>query len=238
MTTNYLAETKILNYQHSTIQALIEHKNWQEFSKKQALKAVYYFIRDEIKFGYNCDDTIAASEVLSNGYGQCNTKGSLFMAILRALNVPCRLHGFTIYNALQRGAIPNYLMKIAPKRILHSWVEVEIDGQWFNHEGFIIDELFLTKIQQSFANNGSFSGFGIDVQQLQNPPNEFNGGSTYIQSGGIADDYGVFNSPDDFYSAYGSNLYGFKKFIYRYGLRHLINHNVEKIRKNGVKLNN
>ena len=35
-------------------------------------------------------------KVLADGYGQCNTKGTLFMALLRACNIPCRVHGFTI----------------------------------------------------------------------------------------------------------------------------------------------
>mgnify|MGYP002241704325 CR=1 FL=1 len=44
----------------------------------------------------NVDDSIPASKVLKDGYGQCNTKGTLFMALLRACGVPCRIHGFTI----------------------------------------------------------------------------------------------------------------------------------------------
>ena len=235
MTTKHLEATEILNYQHATIQALIEHKKWRKLTKEQAIKAAYYFIRDEIKFGYNRDDTIPASEVLKNGYGQCNTKGSLFMALLRALDISCRFHGFTIYNALQRGAIPDYLMLLAPKRILHSWVEVELNGKWLNQEGFIIAHALLEKIQNAFPNNENFSGYGIDVPYLQNPKNEFNGDSTYIQSGGIADDFGIFNAPDDFYKQYGSNLRGLKKFLYSFGLRHLINRNVERVRQNGIK---
>mgnify|MGYP000075885443 CR=1 FL=1 len=236
MTTTYLAATTILNYQHPTIQDLVEQKKWRQLTKEQAVKAAYYFIRDEIKFGYNRDDTIPASEVLSDGYGQCNTKSSLFMALLRALHIPCRFHGFTIYNALQRGAIPDYLMLLAPKRILHSWVEVELNGKWLNQEGFIIDKDFLEKIQNAFPSNEHFSGYGIDVPDLQKPENEFNGESTYIQSGGIADDFGVFNAPDEFYAQYGSNLHGLKKFLYSYGLRHLINRNVKRVRQNGLKV--
>lgn len=41
-------------------------------------------VRDDIVFGYNIDDEIPASKVLADGYGQCNTKGTLFMALLRA----------------------------------------------------------------------------------------------------------------------------------------------------------
>jgi hypothetical protein len=237
MKSKHLETTQILNYQHPSIQALIEHKNWRSLTPEKAVKSVYYYIRDEIKFGYNRDDSISASEVLTDGYGQCNTKSTLFMTLLRALGIPCRFHGFTIFNALQSGAIPKYLMLFAPKRILHSWVEVKLNGQWFDHEGFIIDKAFLQKIQNAFPHNEKFSGYGIDVPHLQQPENEFNGCNTYIQSGGIADDFGVFNAPDEFYQRYGSNLSGLKKLLYRYVLRHLINRNVASIRQNGPNVN-
>lgn len=100
MTTQYTKSTAILNFQHASLQQLIDQRGWRHLSQQQVVSAVYYFVRDEITFGYNYDDSIVASEVLRDGYGQCNTKSTLFMTLLRALNVPCRLHGFTIYNEL------------------------------------------------------------------------------------------------------------------------------------------
>ena len=38
----------------------------------------YNYVRDDVLFGYNIDDGISASKVLADGYGQCNTKGTLF----------------------------------------------------------------------------------------------------------------------------------------------------------------
>ncbi|MEH8021477.1 MULTISPECIES: transglutaminase-like domain-containing protein [Rheinheimera] len=237
MTKPLTTTTLILNYQDASIQQLIQQKGWRKLNQQQAVQQVYYFVRDEIKFGYNHDDNIAASEVLANGYGQCNTKSSLFMALLRALDIPCRLHGFTIYNALQRGAIPRFLMLLAPKRILHSWVEVLLDDTWLNIEGFIIDQAFLSQVQSAFGDCKNFSGYGIAVPCLQKPNNEFNNNSTYIQAEGIADDFGVFASPDQFYAKHGSNLRGIKKWLYRYVFRHLINYNVKRIRQYGLTAN-
>lgn len=236
MTTDYLQTTPILDFSHPDIVALVNQRGWRELSAQQATSAIYDFVKDEIKFGYNADDAIPASTVLNDGYGQCNTKGSLLMALLRAVGIECRFHGFTIYNALQRGAIPNYIMPIAPKRILHSWVEVKLEGQWINLEGFIIDAAFLSQVQSVYINCKNFSGYGIAVKNLARPNNEFDGDSTYIQAEGIADDFGVFNSPDLFFAKHGSNLKGFKKFIYRHALRHLINRHVSNIRKVGIVL--
>lgn len=236
MSTQYTARSVMLNFQHPSIQQLIHQHGWQDLTRTQAVREIYYFVRDEIKFGYNRHDRIEASEVLRDGYGQCNTKSTLFMALLRALDVPCRLHGFTIYNALQRGAIPNYLMPLAPQRILHSWVEVLLDDDWIDVEGFIIDQAFLTQVQRAYPNRKSFSGYGVAVPCLQNPANEFDNGNTYIQAEGIADDFGRFDSPDVFYAQYGSNLRGLKKWAFRYLFRHLMNRNLEHIRQYGISV--
>lgn len=99
----YLKETHMLNYSHPTIQKLIHDKHWKEMNEFNRIQAIYNYVRNEILFGYNSDDYISASKVLSDGYGQCNTKGTLFMALLRACDIPCRIHGFTINKKLQKG---------------------------------------------------------------------------------------------------------------------------------------
>ena len=236
-----LVATPMLDFHHPSIQALVQDQGWQALSAYQAIGAIYTYVRDGIKFGYNLDDRLAASKVLKDGYGQCNTKGTLLMALLRAVGVPTRIHGFTIYNALQRGAIPNYLFKLAPDRILHSWVEVYLEGEWINLEGYIIDQDYLTKVQQAFSGSladgcEQFSGYGIATKCLSKPPVDWQGQDTYIQKEGIADDFGTYSQPDDFYRQYGTNLTGLKKALFRYLIRHLMNWNVNGIRKKGLML--
>ncbi|WOH36136.1 transglutaminase family protein [Thalassotalea fonticola] len=238
---DFLIETPMLDFNHPQIQTLIEQRKWRELSRYDAIGAIgaiYNYVRDDIRFGYNADDRLSASQVLKDGYGQCNTKGTLLIALFRAVGIPTRFHGFTIYNELQRGAIPNYLFAIAPKRIIHSWVEVYQDERWINLEGYIIDKPYLKQIQHGFANRcKQFSGFGIATKCLAAPNIDWQGEDTYIQSDGIADDFGAYTQPDDFYSSHGSNLSGIKKILFRYVLRHLMNLNVNKIRSYGVVLN-
>lgn len=230
-----LIETPMLDFNHPQIQALIKQRKWQRLSSYDAIGAIYYFVRDEIRFGYNADDRLSASQVLSDGYGQCNTKGTLLMALLRAVGIATRFHGFTIYNELQRGAIPNYLFSFAPLRILHSWVEVYFNDRWINLEGYILDKPYLQQVQKRFVNQrGAFSGFGVATQCLATPNIDWHGKDTYIQNKGIAEDFGVCSQPDEFYSNNGTNLSGVKKFLFRYLLRHLMNSNVNKIRTHGI----
>lgn len=227
--------TKMLDFNHPDIQALIAKKGWRKLTTYQAIGAIYAFVRDDILFGYNCDDQILASQVLKNGYGQCNTKATLLMALLRALGVACRFHGFTIDNELQRGAIPSVFLRFAPKKIIHSWVEIYFQGRWLNLEGYIVDKPYLAQIQQHFSSQPQmFFGYGVATTSLVEPKIDWLGEDTYIQREGIVDDFGIFDNPEQFYQQRGGNLSGIKKLIYRYLLRFIINANVKIIRKYGV----
>ncbi|OLQ94195.1 transglutaminase [Vibrio ponticus] len=231
----YLQKTEMLDFEDQAIQQLIKARTWHKHDEYDAIDEIYAFVRDEIVFGYNADDTIPASQVLKDGYGQCNTKGTLLMALLRAVGIPTRLHGFTIYNQLQVGAIPKYLFKLAPEKIIHSWVEVYFNGKWVNLEGYILDKPYLSQVQQHFSSGcAAFSGYGVAVNCLRDTQIDWFGEDTYIQKEGIADDFGIYAQPDTFYLTRGSNLRGAKKFLYRYVLRHLINSNVKRIRKHGI----
>lgn len=118
----------MLDFSAINIQQLISDRKWKDIDTYHRIKQIYNFVRDEILFGYNVDDSISASKVLADGYGQCNIKGTLFMALLRGVNVPCRVHGFTIDKKLQKSAMTDIVYKNAPQNIFHSWVEVYLDG--------------------------------------------------------------------------------------------------------------
>lgn len=229
---DYLKETKLLNFSCDSIQNLISERGWRELDDFNKIKEVYNYIRDEILFGYNVKDDITAEQVLKDGYGQCNTKGTLFMAILRALNIPCRIHGFTINKELQKGAMTGFVYNNAPQNVLHSWVEVLYNDQWYELEAFILDVKYLNNLQKKFDNcSGAFCGYGVAVKDFKNPTIDWNVNNTYIQSEGINQDFGVYNTPDELYNEHCQELSKFKEFLYKNLGRHLMNRNVKKIRK-------
>lgn len=227
----YLKETRMLNYSDERIQRLIKDRKWKNADKFECLKAIYNFVRDEILFGYNVDDSILASQVLSDGYGQCNTKGTLFMALLRACGIPCRVHGFTIDKKLQNGAMTGFVYKSAPKNVFHSWVEVYFEEQWYELEAFILDKAYLTKLQEKNSDCiGAFCGYGVAVKDFKHPVIDFERNNTYIQSEGINQDFGVYDSPDELLKEHHQEISGVKAFLYRNLGRHLMNRNVRRIR--------
>lgn len=228
---SYLAQTHMLDFDNYMIQEVIRERGWRELPEFERIRSIYNFIRDEIRFGYNVDDNIPASKVLKDGYGQCNTKGTLFMALLRAVGIPCRVHGFTIRKELQEGAMTGFIYKQAPKNIFHSWVEVYLEGRWYELEAFIIDKDYLEKLQQKYSNcTGAFCKFGVGVEDFKNPVIDFNRNNTYIQSTGINQDFGIYDSPDALLKEHHQEMGVIKKLAFRYYGRHMMNRNVKKIR--------
>lgn len=234
---NYLENTKLLDFENKRIQKLIHKKGWKELPEFERIKAIYNYVRDEILFGYNADDELAASKVLKQGFGQCNTKAILFMALLRGCGIPCRIHGFTVDKKVQKGVMKGIIYKNAPQNIFHSWVEVLFEDTWYELEAFILDREYLKKLQDRNKDcEGAFCGFGVSLKDFQHPVIDFDRNNTYIQSEGINQDLGVYDSPDELLKEHGQELGGVKKFLYRHLGRRRMNHNLKKIRKKDSKL--
>jgi hypothetical protein len=231
MVDRYLKKTAMLDYDAPSITGLVERRGWRSLPEFECIQSIYNFVRDEILFGYNVDDDIPASRVLKDGYGQCNTKGTLFMALLRACGIPCRVHGFTIDKKLQKGAMTGFVYRNAPDNVFHSWVEVFFEDRWYELEGFILDRKYITSLQK--INNsciGAFCGYGVAVKDFRNPVIDFNRNNTYIQSEGINQDFGVYDCPDDMLKEHHQELSAAKRFAYMHYGRHLMNRNVKKVR--------
>ncbi|MFJ7949908.1 transglutaminase family protein [Lysinibacillus sp. NPDC096418] len=228
---NYLSDTVMLDFHSPCIQQLVNRKGWQQLSEKEKISNIYDFVRNEIKFGYNSSDDIPASQVLRDGYGQCNTKSTLLMALLRAVNIPCRIQGFYIDKKMQKGALTGITYLVAPKNIVHAWTEVYFEGEWVALEGVIIDDDYLHQVKDLLCqSNGGYIGYGIAVEQKERMDVCWRGQSTYIQSFSITDELGVYNSPDEFFKKY-NNTNGFMKRILFNILRKKINKRLEWIRK-------
>ena len=54
----YLRETPMLDFSMPNIQKLINDRRWKSIEVYNRIKQIYNFVRDEILFGYNVDDTV------------------------------------------------------------------------------------------------------------------------------------------------------------------------------------
>lgn len=227
----YLKPTRLLDFDGSSIRNLVQAEAWMRLPERERIGAVYDFVRDRIAFGYNESDDLLASRVLADGYGQCNTKTTLLMALLRACKIPCRFHGASIHKRLQKGVVSGLFYRLAPTDIIHSWAEVFHQGRWIALEGVILDLAYLSGLRATLPpETREFIGFGVGIDDLRNPPVAWKGTDTFIQIKGVNNDFGIYDDPDSFYAKQGPNFRGVRRLLFKYIVRHVMNAKVRLIR--------
>ena len=232
MQDKYLKETQMLNYNADNIQKLVEARGWKQLDEFERIGAVYDYVRNEILFGYNSSDLLTAEEVLKDGDGQCNTKGTLLMALFRAVGIPCRLHGSEVSKYFQEGATSGLISKLAPESVVHTWVEVSYQNKWIALEGVITDEAYVQGVKKKCREHiGDFKGYAISVSDLKTLDLNWNGEDLFVQNTSVVEDYGVFDSPDDFFKEHKQTWNKVKDFAYVHYGRKVMNRNVSGIRQ-------
>ncbi|MBU3146382.1 transglutaminase family protein [Clostridium sp. CF012] len=228
---NYLKETHLLDYNHPKIQQLMAERKWSEKDEFEKIKQIYCFVKNEIVFGYNSKDDFKSSEILNQGYGQCNTKATLLMSLLRGVGVPTRTHGFMIDKTMQKGALVGLTYLIAPAKIIHIWVEVYHNGNWIALEGVIPDDSFYNAIKDKLKKrDDGYYGYAIAIKEKSSNNLCFTGKDTYSQSLAITDDLGIYDSPELFFEKYNNTLTPIKEFLFEKILSKMLNRRLQKIR--------
>lgn len=182
------------------------------------VEKLFYYVRDDIRFGFPANgDLTSASETLSLGFGQCNTKGTLFLALCRAAGVPARLHFSLIDKEIQRGLFHGLAYRLLPARLSHAWLEVEIDGTWRRIDGYINDAPFFRAALEELRRRGWDTGFSIagacESASIAFAPEQ----DAFVQMDAVVDDHGVWDEPAAYYRspAYRNRPGIFRRIMYR-----------------------
>lgn len=206
---------------------LIAGKN-SPFEKAQS---IFTFVRDEIEFGFPPKwDDIKASETLQYRLGYCNSKATLFAALNRVAGIPARVHAGLIRAQIMRGIFPAFAFALVPEVVCHSWVELDIDGEWQPLDTYINDQQFYQQAHRRLRLSGETTAFSIS--EAKGPSScEFNFGETgFVQMGAVVEDHGVW---DDFGDYMSSEKYvplnSFQQTIFPI-MAWICNRNVKKIR--------
>lgn len=179
---------------------------------------LFHYVRDDVRFGFPRNgDLTSASETIRLGYGQCNTKGTLFLALCKAAGIPARLHFSLIDKSIQRGIFHGVAYRLLPERLSHSWLEVEIDGTWRRLDGYINDAPFFQAAQNELRRRGWDTGFSIAdgscAASIAFAPEQ----ETFVQMEAVLDDHGVWDEPAAYYRspAYRNHPGLFRRLMYR-----------------------
>ena len=123
----YLKPTRFAQSDHPEIVECAKRLS-QGLSMERAVKNVYLFVRDRIK--WTVEGVKPAIEVLRSKKGICFNKASLQIALLRAVGIPARYRLEEVSSLALKPYIPQELYDLLPKTLIHALAEVYLNGRW------------------------------------------------------------------------------------------------------------
>ncbi|MBN1498793.1 MAG: transglutaminase domain-containing protein [Spirochaetes bacterium] len=224
--------TKLADYENKTVKDAAKNIFKTGDSDRKKIEKIFYFVRDEIKFGLpGKGDLMKASETIESGTGQCNTKSTLFLALCKTAGIPARIHFSLIRKDIQKGVFTGFAYQMMPDKISHSWIEVQIDGNWIKIDSFINDKSFYEAGKQLLRKQNWDTGYSISCSNGESSADFNIDKEKFVQMDAVTDDHGVWNEPEEYYSSYlYKNRPGFMKLLLYRLIIPRINRNVEKMR--------
>lgn len=128
----YLSVSKYINWNDDRIMAKADEFKLNFLDEISLVKAVYEFVRDEIKHSWDVQDkrvTKSAAEVLEQGVGICWAKANLLTALLRASGMPAGI----CYQRLTLGDVPEtgfciHALNAVYIKSLNRWIRLDARG--------------------------------------------------------------------------------------------------------------
>ena len=114
-------------------------------------------------------DYVKASETIRLGYGQCNTKATLSLALCTAIGLPTRILFSLIKRNIQKGYFTGIAYWLMLRETSRSWIEVEIDGQWRRIDSFINALALYEAAQTELKRRRWSTGFSLALSDEEVP---------------------------------------------------------------------
>lgn len=198
---DFLRPTVYIDSGHTEIMKVVNELAKPGASQRETAIALFSFVR-EVPFGFATgfwDNK--ASDVLRAGRGYCNTKSTLFTALLRAAGIPARQHFVEIDAAILFGILdPGTAM------VDHSYVELQLDGEWVATDAYIVDPPLFAAAQRQLAADNRLLGYSAHATGS----NDWDGASPSFSQYNILDPrpigskrWGVCADVGDFYARVG-----------------------------------
>lgn len=190
---------KQTNYTDETIKSLVACLIEDSETDVEKMERIFYFVRDEIKFGWIYPQEVPAEDVLKNRRGVCMQKTNLLVAMAREAGIKARFH----FMYVRKTALEDFLPEFAYNKWIdpfpHTFPEVYINGKWVSMEATFDKELHEICIKKKL-NFGKNNAIVRDVS-IEFSPDGVKGHQQYVHVEG----------KDSFY---GDDLSEFTKFMH------------------------
>lgn len=138
---DYLKATKYCDCDNQEIIKKAKQLTAGASTQKEAANRIFNFVRDEIRFAL--EEHSPASETLKRGTGQCVTKSSLQIALLRAAGIPARYHLVDLISDCLKGIISQEAYEGFGGVITdHPWCECHLSNKWISCDTLFDEPLY------------------------------------------------------------------------------------------------
>lgn len=195
----WLANTPLLQFDHPKIRLLAKKLTGLKATQRDQAVACHGWVRT-LPFGCIPDSTgTSALAVLRANKGDCHSKSTLLLALLRSLDIPSRMRFVTLK--------PDFLFGIIDtggQPIEHAYIEVLLDGQWQPTDSHVVDVRLAMAAKTRLKLESRSIGYGMHKDGAI----AWDGRSTSFGQFSLTDpdsmplhDWGAFDDPYQFYSS-------------------------------------
>jgi transglutaminase-like putative cysteine protease len=198
-TPDNLKSTALVEASHPRIVALAKEITADAGSDSLAAVRIHDWVRDQILFGIppSFYDTTATA-TLDVKVGYCNSKATLFSALLRARAIATRLRVVELSAEVLQG-----LFDPGTPYVDHAFTEVFLGGGWIQVDSYVVDRPLAVAAKKKLSLSASKAGFGVHVDGNPNWDGRSNNFIQYMDNNAVARyvlrDHGVFADIADFY---------------------------------------
>lgn len=193
---------RLSDFDHPAIRAKAKELTSGRPTAMDKVESIFGYVRDVIRFGFPpIWDRVRASETLQYGLGYCNTKATLFRALCEAIDIPARIHTGRIELEIMRGIFPSAAFPFLPSSGGHSWMEIELDGEWRPIDSYINDKTFYDGALKRLRESGKTTAYSISLAGGMSSC-EFNFGERgFVHMGAVVEDHGTWDDYSEYMSS-------------------------------------
>ena len=152
----WLVNTPLLMFDHPKLRLQAARLTQLKGTPRARAVACFAFVR-ALPFACIADSTgTSAVGVIRAGRGDCHTKSTLMVALLRSVEIPSRMRFVTMK--------PDFLYGIADlggHPIEHAYTELLLDGEWLALDSYVVDPRLAVAARTRLKLEGRKLGYGM-----------------------------------------------------------------------------
>lgn len=227
---DWLAETEQLDLSDPKLRITAQKLTQSLQSLPGRAAAIQEFVR-RMPFAASADGhSVRASEVLRRGWGDCHSKGVLFIALCRAAGLPARLLFVDVRPRFLTGILDQ-----GPDVMPHAVGQVLLPDGWHSTDGYVVDPVLFAHATHLLHDHGLESGWGI----VQGARGAWDGQGDCLQQfrhADVVDNHGAWNEPAEFHARRPPRSRGWLARLQYALAARLVNHRVSQVRQSRFPL--